>query len=156
MSLVKSDWIAFLDDDDIISNDYIEIFYKEFELYSDIDLIIFRMKHFDRIIPKLDTNNFYLCDVGISFIMNRKIYDNGIIFLPDGAEDFLFLDKIRKEMYKIMISPYTKYFVRTNEVNDNLIFGRRIFINFNIYSNILIGYLFINKYIKEQEHEHSY
>lgn len=151
MSLVKSDWIAFLDDDDIISNDYIEIFYKEFELYSDLDLIIFRMKDSDRIIPKLDTNNFYLCDVGISFIMKRKIYDNGIIFLADGAEDFLYLDKIRKEMYKIMISPYTKYFVRTNKVDDNLILGKRIFINFNIYSNIFIGYSFINKYIKDHE-----
>lgn len=144
MSLVKTKWIAFLDDDDVISNDYIELFYKEIELYPKTDVLIFRMNHNDRIIPKLDTNNFYLCDVGISFIINRKIYNNGIIFIPDGAEDFLYLDKIRKNGYKMLISPYTKYFVRTNMINNDLTFGKRIFINFNVDLNILIGYLYIN------------
>jgi glycosyltransferase involved in cell wall biosynthesis len=165
MSLVKTDWIAFLDDDDIISNDYIEIFYKEFDLYSELDLIIFRMKYFDRIVPKLDTNNFYICDVGISFIIRKKIYDDGLIFIPDGAEDFLYLDKIRNNGYKIIISPYTKYFVRTNETTDDLILGSRIFINFDNDLNnndlnnndlnnnnlkILIGYLLVNKYIQNE------
>jgi len=148
MSLVKTEWIAFLDDDDIISDDYIETFYKEIELYSKTDLLIFRMNDNDRIIPKLDTNNFYLCDVGISFIMKKEIYDNRLIFIPDGAEDFLFLDIIRKNGYKIMISPYTKYYVRTNNINNNLILGTRIFINFNIDFKILMGYLFINKYFE--------
>jgi len=148
MSLVKTEWIAFLDDDDIISDDYIETFYKEIELYSKTDLLIFRMNDNDRIIPKLDTNNFYLCDVGISFIMKKEIYDNRLIFIPDGAEDFLFLDIIRKNGYKIMISPYTKYYVRTNNINNNLILGTRIFIYFNIDFNILMGYLFINKYFE--------
>jgi glycosyltransferase involved in cell wall biosynthesis len=148
MSLVKTEWIAFLDDDDIISEDYIEIFYQEMKLYSETDLLIFRMNNHGRIIPKLDTNNFYLCDVGISFIMKKEIYNNGIIFVPDGAEDFLYLDKIRKNGYKIMISPYTKYFVRTNNVNNDLILGKRIFINFNIDFKIFIGYLFINKYFE--------
>lgn len=148
MSLVKTEWIAFLDDDDIISDDYIETFYKEIELYSKTDLLIFRMNDNDRIIPKLDTNNFYLCDIGISFIMKKEIYDHGLIFIPDGAEDFLFLDVIRKNGYKIMISPYTKYYVRTNNINNNLILGTRIFINFNIDFKILMGYLFINKYFE--------
>ena len=146
MSITDTEWIAFLDDDDIISNDYIEIFYKEIELYNETDLLIFRMYNDGRIIPKLYTNNFYLCDVGISFIMKKKIYDNGLIFIPDGAEDFLYLDKIRKHGYKIMISPYTKYYVRTNNEDNEFILGKRIFINFNNDFKIFMGYLFINKY----------
>jgi len=146
LSLVKTEWIAFLDDDDIISDDYIEIFYKEIKLYPETDLLIFRMNNHGRIIPKLDTNNFYLCDVGISFTMRKKIYNNGLIFVPDGAEDFLYLDKIRRNGYKIMISPYTKYHVRTNRIEDDFIFGKRVFINFDIEYRHFIGYLFLNKY----------
>jgi glycosyltransferase involved in cell wall biosynthesis len=148
MSLVKSDWIAFLDDDDIISNNYIEIFYNELKKYSEIDLLIFRMNYLDRIIPKIDADNFYLCDVGISFIMNRRIYDNNILFVPDGAEDFLYLDKIRKNGYKIMISQYTTYFVRTNIIKNNLPLGKEIFINFDINNKIFIGYLFLYNLLK--------
>ena len=148
MSFVETEWIAFLDDDDIISDDYIEIFYKEIELYSETDLLIFRMNNEERIIPKLDTNNFYLCDVGISFIMKKEIYDNGLIFIQDGAEDFLYLDKIRKNRYKIMISPHTKYHVRTNIINNDLILGKRVLINFDIDFKTFIGYLFINKYLE--------
>lgn len=129
MSLVgkNTDWIAFLDDDDILSNDYIETFYNEIYKYEDIDVLIFRMIHKDRIIPKIDTDNFYVSDVGISFIIKKVIYDKNIKFIPDGAEDFMYLDNIRNNGYKIMISPYVKYFVR-NSVGKNVI-GNRVFIN---------------------------
>jgi len=148
LSFVETEWVAFLDDDDIISDDYIESFYKEIELYPETDLLIFRMNNHGRIIPKLDANNFYICDVGISFIMKKKIYNNGFIFIPDGVEDFLYLDKVRSNGYKIMISPYTKYHVRTNIVENDFIFGKRVFINFDIEYRYFIKYLFKNKYVK--------
>jgi hypothetical protein len=84
----------------------------------DLDLIIFRMKMGNRIIPKLKTDNFYICDVGRSFVMKKKIYDHGTKFIPDGAEDYLYLNNIRKNGYKIMISPHIKYFVRPNTENN--------------------------------------
>jgi hypothetical protein len=153
MSLVNTEWIAFLDDDDIIADDYLEIFYKELHLLEnenqDIDVMIFRMKLGNRIIPKLDTDNFYLCDIGISFIMKKIIYDNGIKFIPDGAEDFLYLDMIRNNGYNIIILPYVKYFVKefdydsNNELNE--IIGTRILIKKKYEINpflLFMGYYF--------------
>jgi glycosyltransferase involved in cell wall biosynthesis len=142
MSFVETEWIAFLDDDDIIADDYIEKFYEEYESYSNIDVLIFRMNLDGRIIPKLKTDNFYVCDVGISFIIKKDIFDNGIKFIPDGAEDFMYLDNIRKAGYKMMISPYIKYFVKNfDDIIDNI--GNRVFINMNNSFITLIGYSMI-------------
>jgi glycosyltransferase involved in cell wall biosynthesis len=151
MSFVETKWIAFLDDDDIIDHDYIETFYNEInlcnDLHLDLDLIIFRMNDNGRIIPKLKTDNFYLCDVGISFILKKEIYDEGCKFTPDGAEDFLYLDKIRTLGKRMMISPYVKYYVRKSDfiVNENNNIGNRIFININNNLITMLGYiLFFN------------
>jgi len=147
MSLVETEWIGFLDDDDIIADDYLECFYKELMLMNnnDLSVVIFRMKMGDRIIPKLNTDNFYICDVGISFIVKKDIYDNDIKFIPDGAEDYLYLDLIRKNNYKMVISPYIKYYVREDDCTDieENILGNRIYINKkNISSKLLLnGYL---------------
>jgi glycosyltransferase involved in cell wall biosynthesis len=159
ISMAKSKWVAFIDDDDIISQDYLETFYKELEENSelDLDVIIFRMKLEDRIIPKLNTDNFYLCDVGISYVMKKEIFDSGIKFIPDGAEDFLHLDNIRKSGYKIMISPYIKYYVRIenfdiNSIEDNNQLGNRVFINIeNKFINFM-GY-FLYHFYKEVIYE---
>lgn len=151
ISFATTKWVAFLDDDDIISNDYIETFYKELEENNNIDLdvIIFRMKLEDRIVPKIETDNFYLCDVGISFIIKKEIYDDGIKFVADGAEDFLYLDNIRQNNYKMMISPYVKYFVRaTTYEQDESIVGNRLFINIENQCINIIGYL-LYYYYKE-------
>lgn len=142
ISISNSVWIAFLDDDDIISNDYLEIFYREKYKYNFIDLFIFRMYLNGRIVPKLKTDNFYLCDVGISFIMKKSIYDNGLMFINDGAEDYLYLDTIRQNNYKIMILPYVKYFVRKNEIIEDRIEGNRVFINVIHPLITFLGYLF--------------
>lgn len=148
MSLVETEWIAFLDDDDIISNDYVDIFYKELNINKydniDLDVIIFRMKIENRIVPKLNTDNFYICDVGISFIIKKYIYDNGIKFIPNSAEDYLYLDNIRKNGYKIMISPHIKYFVRQNlfEYKDEKVIGNRVYINLNNNSNKILFYCY--------------
>lgn len=149
ISFVETKWIAFLDDDDIIDHDYIETFYNEInlcnDLHLDLDLLIFRMNDNGRIIPKLKTDNFYLCDVGISFILKKEIYDEGCKFTPDGAEDFLYLDKIRELGKKMMISPYVKYYVRTNDfiVNDNNNIGNRVFININNNLITILGYILL-------------
>jgi glycosyltransferase involved in cell wall biosynthesis len=128
MALVKTTWIAFLDDDDTLSHNYIETFYKEYELYPNIDVLIFRMKLENRIVPKIGCTNFELCDVGISFAMKTSIFqDHGFCFVSDGAEDYLFLDKIRSNGYNMMISPYVTYFVKQEWSNESL--GNRVFIN---------------------------
>jgi glycosyltransferase involved in cell wall biosynthesis len=148
ISKSNTKWIAFLDDDDVISNDYIELFYNELNLNKDLDVLIFRMKMDNRIIPNLLTNNFYICDVGISFIMKREIFDNNLYFAPSGVEDFAYLNKIRESNYKIIISPFIKYFVKESIPNEILDIGNRVYINYNTGLYILLkGYskLFFEK-----------
>jgi len=98
-----------------------------------------------RVIPSLNTDNFYINDVGISFIAKKEIFDNGIKFVPDGAEDFLLLNQIRKKNYKMIISPYVMYYVE-NSVHDSNIIGNRVFINYNNNVNTLFNYLLLNFY----------
>ncbi len=149
MSLVDTKWIGFLDDDDIIADDYLDCFYKELFYRDDLDVVIFRMNLNNRIIPKLNTDNFYVCDVGISFILKKSIFDNNIIFIPDGAEDYLYLHNIRINNYKIVISPYIKYFVKKDEYEENDILGNRLYINFNNNFNNNLNNNYLNNKSKE-------
>ena len=157
--LATTKWIAFLDDDDTISSDYVELFYKEINKYNKInlDVIIFRMKLGDRVIPKAESDNFYLCDVGISFIIKKQIFDDGLEFIPDGAEDFLYLDSIRRNGYKMMISPHVKYFVKScacdeteNECESKCEY-KRVFINVNNPKINFLGYVIYNYYKRIME-----
>lgn len=152
MSFVETKWIAFLDDDDIIDNDYIETFYNEINNYSnlDLDVIIFRMNDNENIIPKIKTDNFYICDVGISFIIKKSIFEQGYRFIPDGAEDFLYLDKLRKEGKRIMISPYIKYNVKKINLIKNNQVGNRVFINIKNELLNAFCYIFYNIYKNEK------
>ena len=132
---VKTKWIGFLDDDDYLDDDYIDIFYNELKLNSDLDVLIFRMKDKDNIFPELDTDNFYINHVGISFIINKEIFNNNLEFIPSSSEDFDYLDRIRTNKYKIIISPSIKYFVRNNDNSIDIneyknIQGNRIKINY--------------------------
>jgi glycosyltransferase involved in cell wall biosynthesis len=154
ISMVYTKWVAFLDDDDTISPDYIELFYNDIEKYNNIDLdvIIFRMKLGERIVPKEETDNFYLCDVGISFIIKKQIFNDGLEFIPDGAEDFLYLDSIRRNGYKMMISPYVKYFVKSSsQENERDHECKRVFINVNNPKINFLGYAIYNYYKRIME-----
>ena len=121
MKYATTQWIAFLDDDDTIASDYLSKFYEDLDNIGvdQLDVYIYRMAMDNgsnkiRIIPKAGCDNFYICDVGISFIIKKEIFDKNIIFTPDGAEDYLYLNKIRTCGYKIWISKHVSYFVRMN------------------------------------------
>lgn len=145
IGLADTKWIAFLDDDDVIDETYLEKFYEELELNNGFDVLIFRMNLCGRVIPRLDTDNFYINDVGISFMAKKEIFDSEIKFVADGAEDFLLLNQIRKKNYKMIISPYVMYYVE-NSVHDSNIIGNRVFINYNNNVLTLFNYLLLNNY----------
>ena len=146
IELADTKWVAFLDDDDVIDETYLEKFYEELKLNNnEFDVLIFRMNLCGRVIPSLDTDNFYINDVGISFVMKKEIFNNGIKFIPDGAEDFLLLNQIRKKNYKMIISPYVMYYVE-NSVHDSSISGNRVFINYNNNVYTLFSYVLLNLY----------
>ena len=78
----------------------------------------------------------------------REIYKQDYKFIPNGAEDFLYLDKIRASGKRIMISPYVKYYVRKNNFIDNDCnnIGNRVFININNNLITLLCYYMLIKY----------
>jgi len=152
INLADTEWVAFLDDDDTIKNTYVEIFYNEL-LFGNNDIIIFRMKGWvhSEILPSPESTDFYMNAVGISFAAKKAIFDSGTIFIPSSAEDYYFLDDCRSKGYKIMISPYLLYFVRTYDKDSyEDITSNRAFINYeNICKN---GHIFLiekkNKQLK--------
>lgn len=111
-----SEWIAFLDDDDTISNDYVETFINEVNTYNP-DVLLFRMQiSIYGIVPSIfkNSNNLIPGDVGISFALKKQIFDAGCIFVPSQCEDWILMEKMISNNYKVMVSPYVKYFVRQN------------------------------------------
>jgi glycosyltransferase involved in cell wall biosynthesis len=127
ITFADTEWVAFVDDDDNLSRRYVDIFIEESSEYTLADIIIFRMRVLDgNIFPKLSTESFYQNQVGISFAVKKKIFDDEHIFIPSTAEDFIYLDGARNKKYNIMISPYVTYFVRNYEFTRFPILGNRL------------------------------
>ena len=133
---VKTEWIAFVDDDDTLAHNYVETFYQESATEPTIDVIIFRMTHYGGVVPFIFTDTFYTGSVGISFAMRLHIFQSGIEFIPGGTEDYCILNRIREKNYKMMISPFVRYFIRKQISEDekdysvhNHLVGNRVFIN---------------------------
>jgi glycosyltransferase involved in cell wall biosynthesis len=144
INLADTEWVAFLDDDDAVKNTYVETFYSELS-FGNNDIIIFRMREVClTILPFPESTNFYYAQVGISFAAKKLIFDSGTIFKPSDREDYNFLDECRSKGYKIMISPYLLYFVRSYDIDScEDITSNRAFINcINICKN---GHMFLIK-----------
>jgi glycosyltransferase involved in cell wall biosynthesis len=114
MEHVKTEWIAFLDDDDIVSDDYTDRLLEEIGLNSQVDVVIFRMYHPYRgnFIPRPQDKTFSEGNVGISFSMKTALYRAGFDFKPGGTEDFNLLNRLREEGCKMVLSPYITYWIR--------------------------------------------
>lgn len=127
LNLVNTEWVAFVDDDDTISKDYVSRFKEEVDLNPEVKCIIFRMKTKydpDKILPAPNHNNFIKNKVGISFTFKKEL---NLKFEPSLVEDFMLLNQIRSQNHKIVISPYVTYFVR--EVPCAMPSYKRVFIN---------------------------
>jgi glycosyltransferase involved in cell wall biosynthesis len=131
ITFVETEWVAFVDDDDLLSLDYVDIFIKEVTENVGLDIILFRMDRDNVIIPSLQTDTFHYEAVGISFAVKTNLFKEGHIFQPSRTEDFDYLDGARSKSYKIMISPYITYFVGQNGNTANNEKGNRVFINYS-------------------------
>ena len=80
------------------------------------------------IFPQLETNNFYEAQVGISFAIKKKVFDERCHFIASGTEDFSYLETAKNVGHKIMISPYITYFVRNKYYSFCNTMGNRVFI----------------------------
>ena len=90
---------------------------------------VFYTMPFDKI------DNFYESNVGISFAAKKSLFDSGIIFKTSHIEDFEFLDTVRKNNHKMMISPYLLYHVNNYDFKIDSI-SNRVFINHSEESRI--------------------
>ena len=141
---VTTTWVGFVDDDDILSERYVETFYKEIQEYLNTDVILFRMytetpSHLFPtmfFIPELNTDNFYRQKTGISFALKTSIFINeNHWFIPSEEEDYEFLNGLR-DSHIIMISPFVRYFVRCisdnlllNEITMDAVIGNRLILS---------------------------
>jgi cellulose synthase/poly-beta-1,6-N-acetylglucosamine synthase-like glycosyltransferase len=124
----NSEWIGFLDDDDYLSNNYISNLKKELKLNNNIEVCIFRMGYENKcILPTTNDRNIIRNKVGISFVI-KKYISNNIFFNNNPFEDFIFLKELQKKKYKIIISSYVSYFIRTKPYECNLF--PKVLINF--------------------------
>jgi glycosyltransferase involved in cell wall biosynthesis len=129
MAQVNTEYIAFLDDDDTIDIDYVEVFFQEIANYPNTDCLIFRMINKTRILPPLqETQDFHVNNVGISFVIKTQIFTEGNVFTPSDIEDYIFLNMLKNKNKIIMISPFVKYFVNGNVTGKNKI-GQRVIID---------------------------
>ncbi len=119
---VKTEWIAFLDDDDIIHPKYIETFWNEIDEKDNsvgIDIFIFRMKLGERIVPSFQQKDIVPFDVGISFLVRKSVLEKyNIKFVPDGMEDYFFLQQCKEKKCVMFLSKYVMYYVRTSLIED--------------------------------------
>ena len=109
---IRSEWTGFLDDDDTLSQYYVEILNNEVQREK-YDCYVFRMNHNGNIIPPYDMDTLQQNYVGISFCVNTEfLVNNKISFVNNNAEDFLLLQSIMEHSGKIKILPFVGYFVR--------------------------------------------
>jgi glycosyltransferase involved in cell wall biosynthesis len=127
ITYADTEWVAFVDDDDSLSNKYVEIFTAESSAYTLADIILFRMEHPEvGPMPYLSTDTFYVQQAGISFAVKKRVFDEGHIFIPHCAEDYFYLDEARNKKYNIMISPYVVYFVNKYDQPEYPQLGNRV------------------------------
>ena len=124
----KSEWIGFLDDDDYLSNNYISKLKEEININNKVEVCVFRMGYENKcILPTANDRNIIRNKVGISFAIKKNI-SNNIFFNNNPFEDYIFLKELQKKKYKILISSYVSYFVRTKPYECGLF--PKILINF--------------------------
>ena len=122
IAVADTEWVAFVDDDDYLSPDYVRSFREELTTTPDAECVIFRMiNQKGTVIPAPSQVDFVLNDVGISFACKTSIINDGLKFVPNPAEDFYLLDAMRKEGHKIVLSNRILYFVEKMIDKDQII-----------------------------------
>lgn len=108
------EWITFLDDDDYYNKDW------WYQLHPDYDIVIFRMRQEDKVIPD-ETNELRFGNVGINFAlnMNKIKWKDLPKFDNDGeGEDWRFLEQLLKKYPKVKITDEIYYVAPKRSYNQ--------------------------------------
>lgn len=100
-------WVSFLDDDDTVTEDYVERLREEVANHPDADLIYFK-EYFlwGQIIPKYPHCGWG--NIGISFSVRRDVAIE-MPFKSERYEDFEFVHRLERAGKKIVFSNYLTY-----------------------------------------------
>lgn len=112
IKLVTTEWVAFLDDDDKITPDYMYRLQSEIDKNPKADVILFRMIQPNGLVlpPK---SYFAVNHVGISFAVKTNIFQkHEIKFVPSSCEDYNLLHEMEEKGFHIHLSDYITYLVR--------------------------------------------
>ena len=131
MRHIKEDWIAFLDDDDRVREDYCQRLEEEIQNFPEVKTVIWRILHPNDLVPDPQSKDFRCGRVGIAFAIHYTVFENyGLSFCNQYAEDFILLDRIRARKLPMLISPYVLY--TTRDVNFELL-NQRPYEEINIH-----------------------
>lgn len=111
---IKAQWITFLDDDDYYNAGW------NFQLDSNYDIVIFRMRQGEVIVPD-KTNQLRFGNVGINFAlnMNRIKWEDLPKFDNDGeGEDWRFLEQLLEKYPKVKITKDIYYVAPKRSYNQ--------------------------------------
>lgn len=113
----QGEWIAFLDDDDHVTNQYVEHLAEHVADYPLIDVFVFRMDDPKLgILPRPDSPKIAYSHVGISFAVRSIVMSNYHFIREDVAirchEDWELLNTLQESKIQMYVSPYVDYIVR--------------------------------------------
>lgn len=109
-----NEWIGFVDDDDTLTNYYIDSLQLEVDTQKEpFDVCVFRMRFDpggDKILPPIGSDDLIEDKVGISFCVRKSfLRKNKIKFVNDIREDFKFLTDLQNAGAKVKVSGYVTY-----------------------------------------------
>jgi GT2 family glycosyltransferase len=110
---LPSTWFAFLDDDDTLTNDYVEKLHAAIEQHPEMDIFIFTMVYIHRlyVLPPPEHEDFLANYVGISFAMRASVFAEGFRFTPSSGEDYDMLYRMREAGKKSKLLHHQTYHV---------------------------------------------
>jgi hypothetical protein len=121
-SNTQSKWIALVDDDDIVSPNYVQYLKEESTQSPDQEVIIFRLIYKDGyFVPKSEQTMLVKYSVGISFSYLRSLYPKFKFVNYSPIEDFLLLTEMSVAGVKILLTQYITYIVRPHEWSNSII-----------------------------------
>jgi len=107
IKFADTEWVAFVDDDDSLSKKYVDILIEESSAYTLADIILFRMEHPEvGPMPYLSTDTFHVQQTGISFAVKKRVFDEGHVFIPHRAEDYVYLNEARNKNLTYFVNKY--------------------------------------------------
>lgn len=119
ISKAETEWVAFLDDDDILTDDYVGRLAEEGE---GADAIVFRMIYSNgTFLPKefKTPRKFRIGDFGVSSAVRRHVFDK-IQFTGGRGEDYRLIRDIKNAGMCVKFSKYATYLIRQSELTEGI------------------------------------